>query len=76
MRGARFTDQVNTRKAAFAPFLIVLIVSFRIMDHLIAKNHGRRAGLHLSQAEARTRAEARVSSTNLILRRSIVINVI
>src|SRR6266480_2590766 len=75
-RSARFADRVNTRKAAFAPFLIALIVSLRIMDHLIAKNHGQRAGLHLSRAEARTWAEARVSFTTLILRRSIVITVI
>ena len=52
-RGARFADQINTKKVAFAPFLIALIVSLRIMDHLIAKNHGKRAGLHLSRAEAR-----------------------
>src|SRR5947207_8121636 len=65
-RSARFADRVNTRKAAFAPFLIALIVSLRIMDHLIAKNHGQRAGLHLSRAEARTWAEARVSFTTLI----------
>jgi len=43
---SQFADQVNTRKTIFAPFLIVLIVSLRIMDPLIAKNHGWRAGLY------------------------------
>jgi len=46
LRPSQFADQVNTRKTAFAPFLVVLIVSLRIMNPLIAKIHGRRAGLH------------------------------